>query len=407
MAALRVIKPTGPAPKWTDDMRIVYVPGAKKVGTASYERYQQYSQGKTVAEALKLGSKKSDLSWDWDRGILQLVDAAPTAAPPVDKPVQQSSAPLFPAKPQQALTPQKKTPKPQQPQKQQTPQKQLEVPKQQKPPQQLQKAAECQTAPIEPPAPVKMKRSLSLPRLVERERKLQASKSKGDAAEVLQAAPEVFHQAPPREEVAENKDMDVEPVVEAPLTAMDVEIEPALPRAFAEDEEPPLKRSRADESMQEQEKGGDLGDDEPDVLEEQEEEGPELPEVKLAPQVEAVVDTAVLLKANNGARRAVACPAAVQSLSDGVLLGGKEGGLVLPAAGFGTYKLKKGDAKGPVLEALRAGYRLVDTAQVYENEADVGTALKESGVPREDIVLETKVWRSSHGYDRTDRKSVV
>lgn len=73
----------------------------------------------------------------------------------------------------------------------------------------------------------------------------------------------------------------------------------------------------------------------------------------------------------------------------------------MPAVGFGTYKLKKGEAKGPVLAALQLGYRLIDTAQVYENEADVGEALRESGVPRQDVFIETKHWRSSHGYERT------
>jgi len=73
----------------------------------------------------------------------------------------------------------------------------------------------------------------------------------------------------------------------------------------------------------------------------------------------------------------------------------------MPVVGFGTYKLKKGEAKGPVLAALKQGYRLIDTAQVYENEADVGAAIRESGVPREDIFIETKHWRSSHGYERT------
>jgi len=96
--------------------------------------------------------------------------------------------------------------------------------------------------------------------------------------------------------------------------------------------------------------------------------------------------------------RAVKTPGAATSLRDGVRL---PGGGVLPVVGFGTYKLKKGEAKGPVLEALKAGYRLIDTAQVYENEGDVGEAIRQSGVPRSDICIMTKVWRSSHGYDGT------
>jgi len=95
---------------------------------------------------------------------------------------------------------------------------------------------------------------------------------------------------------------------------------------------------------------------------------------------------------------AVKKPAAAQSLSDGVKL---SSGMVLPVVGFGTYKMKKGEAAGPVLQALVAGYRLIDTAQVYENEKDVGDAIKQSGIPRSSVCVETKVWRSSHGYDRT------
>ncbi|CAE8643441.1 unnamed protein product [Polarella glacialis] len=97
---------------------------------------------------------------------------------------------------------------------------------------------------------------------------------------------------------------------------------------------------------------------------------------------------------------AVKSPAEAKTLNDGVTL---VGGAVMPAVGFGTYKLKKGEAAGPVEAALRAGYRLVDTAQVYENEADVGAALRASGVPRENVFIETKVWRSSHGLERTTK----
>lgn len=76
-------------------------------------------------------------------------------------------------------------------------------------------------------------------------------------------------------------------------------------------------------------------------------------------------------------------------------------GIILPVVGFGTYKLKNHEVAAPVSEALKAGYRLIDTAQVYENEQGVGEALRASGLGREDVLIETKVWRSSHGYDRT------
>lgn len=90
--------------------------------------------------------------------------------------------------------------------------------------------------------------------------------------------------------------------------------------------------------------------------------------------------------------------AAVSSLAGGVRL---RSGAIMPAVGFGTYKLKNEEVAGPVTMALKAGYRLIDTAQVYENEKGVGDALRRSGLGRGDVFIETKVWRSSHGYDRT------
>lgn len=90
--------------------------------------------------------------------------------------------------------------------------------------------------------------------------------------------------------------------------------------------------------------------------------------------------------------------AAATSLAGGVKLGS---GTVMPVVGFGTYKLKNEEVATPVLTALKAGYRLIDTAQVYENEKGVGDALRKSGLGRGDVFIETKVWRSSHGYERT------
>jgi len=97
--------------------------------------------------------------------------------------------------------------------------------------------------------------------------------------------------------------------------------------------------------------------------------------------------------------RSISIPKA-RSLIDGSTLPGGRG-LVMPYVGFGTYKMKKGDAFAPVLKALQYGYRLIDTAQIYDNEVDVGQAMQKCGVPRENLFVETKVWRSSHGYDRT------
>jgi diketogulonate reductase-like aldo/keto reductase len=52
-----------------------------------------------------------------------------------------------------------------------------------------------------------------------------------------------------------------------------------------------------------------------------------------------------------------------------------------------------------VLEALRVGYRLIDTAKLYRNESDVGAAVRESGIPREAVFVTTKLWNTDHGYD--------
>lgn len=89
---------------------------------------------------------------------------------------------------------------------------------------------------------------------------------------------------------------------------------------------------------------------------------------------------------------------AATSLAGGVKL---RSGTIMPAVGFGTYKLKDNEVAGPVSMALKAGYRLIDTAQVYENEKGVGAAIRKSGLGRGDVFIETKVWRSSHGYERT------
>eukprot|EP00931_Biecheleriopsis_adriatica_P076845 TRINITY_DN50510_c0_g1_i1.p1 TRINITY_DN50510_c0_g1~~TRINITY_DN50510_c0_g1_i1.p1 ORF type:complete len:405 (-),score=58.31 TRINITY_DN50510_c0_g1_i1:75-1289(-) len=96
--------------------------------------------------------------------------------------------------------------------------------------------------------------------------------------------------------------------------------------------------------------------------------------------------------------RSVATTKAAKSLVDGIRLNDD---VILPVVGYGTYKLKKGDAFAPVLKALEVGYRLIDTAQIYDNEADVGKALRQSGIPRNRVCIETKHWRSSHGYERT------
>jgi diketogulonate reductase-like aldo/keto reductase len=76
-------------------------------------------------------------------------------------------------------------------------------------------------------------------------------------------------------------------------------------------------------------------------------------------------------------------------------------GRKLPAVGFGTYPHGGDDSVLTTAHALEAGYRLLDTALRYENEAPVGRAVAKSGIPREEIVLSTKLAGRHHGYDET------
>ena len=69
-------------------------------------------------------------------------------------------------------------------------------------------------------------------------------------------------------------------------------------------------------------------------------------------------------------------------------------GLKMPMAGIGTFLLSPDEAEASVLAALADGYRLIDTANAYVNEKAVGRAMKKSGLPREEIFLETKLWPS-------------
>ena len=74
-------------------------------------------------------------------------------------------------------------------------------------------------------------------------------------------------------------------------------------------------------------------------------------------------------------------------------------GVKMPQLGYGVYQVTKEECERCVLDALRAGYRLIDTAQSYFNEEEVGSATKKSGIPREEIFLTTKVWIENYGYD--------
>ncbi|WP_241230701.1 aldo/keto reductase [Veillonella ratti] len=75
-------------------------------------------------------------------------------------------------------------------------------------------------------------------------------------------------------------------------------------------------------------------------------------------------------------------------------------GVKMPILGFGVYQIPEAETKQAVLEALKVGYRHIDTAQSYFNEAEVGEAIAESGIPREEIFLTTKIWIDNYGYEK-------
>src|SRR5438132_1121209 len=76
----------------------------------------------------------------------------------------------------------------------------------------------------------------------------------------------------------------------------------------------------------------------------------------------------------------------------------------MPILGLGVYQTPPGRVtQNAVKYALTVGYRHIDTARIYGNEADVGEAIRESGVPRKDLFVTTKLWNSDQGYDSTLR----
>lgn len=74
-------------------------------------------------------------------------------------------------------------------------------------------------------------------------------------------------------------------------------------------------------------------------------------------------------------------------------------GIKMPMAGIGTFLLSPDEAEASVLSALKCGYRLIDTANAYVNEKAVGRAMKKSGISRDEIFLETKLWPSFYEQD--------
>ena len=77
-------------------------------------------------------------------------------------------------------------------------------------------------------------------------------------------------------------------------------------------------------------------------------------------------------------------------------------GVLMPRLGLGTYKSAPGvEASDSVRDALELGYRGIDTAALYANEADIGRAVAESGIPRDEVFIATKVWNTDQGYETT------
>ncbi len=81
-------------------------------------------------------------------------------------------------------------------------------------------------------------------------------------------------------------------------------------------------------------------------------------------------------------------------------------GIKMPQLGYGVYQVSKDECERCVLDALAVGYRHIDTAQSYFNEEEVGSAIKKSGIPREEIFITSKVWIEHYGYEET-KKSIM
>ncbi|MCH6163977.1 aldo/keto reductase [Streptomyces marispadix] len=71
----------------------------------------------------------------------------------------------------------------------------------------------------------------------------------------------------------------------------------------------------------------------------------------------------------------------------------------MPQLGFGVYQVPEAETQSVVAYALEVGYRSIDTAALYKNEAGTGRALAASGIPREELFVTTKLWNTDHGYD--------
>ena len=75
-------------------------------------------------------------------------------------------------------------------------------------------------------------------------------------------------------------------------------------------------------------------------------------------------------------------------------------GVEMPQIGYGVYQLAPAECERCVSDAIKTGYRMIDTAQAYHNEEGVGTAVRNSGIPRNELFLVSKIWISNYGYDK-------
>ena len=76
-------------------------------------------------------------------------------------------------------------------------------------------------------------------------------------------------------------------------------------------------------------------------------------------------------------------------------------GIAMPRVGFGVFQTPPDVTSSAVAEALRCGYRLIDTAAAYGNEREVGDGIRRAELARDEVFLETKVWINDYGYDAT------
>lgn len=78
-------------------------------------------------------------------------------------------------------------------------------------------------------------------------------------------------------------------------------------------------------------------------------------------------------------------------------------GVIMPQIGYGVYQVSPAECERCVSDALRVGYRMIDTAQAYHNEEGVGAAVKNSGIARAELFLVSKIWISNYGYEKAKR----